>query len=385
MDIVKQPSTHIKTDGSYIHKYELIKGLLYCDNIIHVLHNENDAKIYINKLIYHKVPKTNEFKRLKYAIFLLRIVRIYHFDILYTRTPANVSGIVGYTSKKMFGIPLVFEINGIAFEEQRLIRNKSESGGKKSSVLAKFRKYKEIFMWKRADAIIAVTEGIKQFLVQHGVDERRIHVIENGANIELFKPLDHCVCHHELGLDANYKYVCFVGNLAPWQGLEYLVKAAPFVLSKIKAKFLIVGDGIMRGQLEAKVDELGVADDFIFTGIVPYEDVPKYINASDVCVAPFIKTRNEKIGLSPLKIYEYMACGKPVISSRISNLEFIEVQKSGILVEPENHSELAKAIIGMLEDNKSFRSGRDYILKCHSWKNVAHKVYEICKNVVLSK
>ena len=91
---------------------------------------------------------------------------------------------------------------------------------------------------------------------------------------------------------------------------------------------------------------------FIFTEAVPYEDVPKYINASDVCIAPFITARYMKIGLSPLKIYEYMACKNPIVPSRISNLGFIKQNNAGILVESENPKKLANAIIKLLKDTK---------------------------------
>ena len=68
----------------------------------------------------------------------------------------------------------------------------------------------------------------------------------------------------------------------------------------------------MKDKLIEITSELGVSDKFTFTGRVPYEQVPFYINAADVCVAPFIKERNSRIGLSALKTYEYLACGKPI-------------------------------------------------------------------------
>ena len=62
----------------------------------------------------------------------------------------------------------------------------------------------------------------------------------------------------------------------------------------------------MKAELINLAAKTGVSDKFIFTGAVPYEEVPKYINSSDVCVAPFVRARNERIGLSPLKNYEYV-------------------------------------------------------------------------------
>src|SRR5690606_2863783 len=144
------------------------------------------------------------------------------------------------------------------------------------------------------------------------------------------------ICRKELGLELETPYVCFVGNLAPWQGVEYLVKAAPSILSRFpECHFLIVGDGVMKDNLLKLCRELGVEDKFIFTGVVAYDRVPLYINASDICAAPFILARNAKIGLSPLKLYEYMACGKTVVASNISGVsDVLEASGGGILVPP---------------------------------------------------
>ncbi len=130
-------------------------------------------------------------------------------------------------------------------------------------------------------------------------------------------------------------------------------------------------------------ENLGVSDKFIFTGSVPYNMVPIYINASDICVAPFIRERNSKIGLSALKTYEYFACGKPLVASSIPGIkDLIELSGGGISVTPENPEELANAVIKLLPDENT-RSlmgdkGRKYVIENHSWDGVARKVLGVC-------
>ena len=86
-------------------------------------------------------------------------------------------------------------------------------------------------------------------------------MVSNGANTSLFKPLEQETCRKELGLDLEIPYICFVGNLAPWQGVEYLVKAAPSILSRFpECRFLIVGDGVMKDNLLKLCRELGVEE-----------------------------------------------------------------------------------------------------------------------------
>jgi len=284
---------------------------------------------------------------------------------------------------KIFRIPYVVEVNGLLIDEMKMI-DKPEP-----CIRIRIAELNEKINYKHAKKIVVVTQGIKNGIKRlYNIPDEKIVVIPNGANTDLFKPMDHKEARKELNFDRDANYICFVGNLAPWQGVEYLIRSAPLILKEHpKTKFLIVGDGQMKEELINLAEKIGVSDKFIFTGAVPYEEVPNYINASDVCVAPFIKERNMRIGLSPLKIYEYMSCGKPVVSSRIPNLEFIEQNHAGLLVEPENPKELAKAIIKLLKDEKLRRelgeNGRKYVTKNHSWEAVARKVAEVCKSVVV--
>ena len=200
--------------------------------------------------------------------------------------------------------------------------------------------------------------------------------------------MDQTTVKEELSLDHENKYVCFVGKLAPWQGVEYLVQAAPIVLKKIQeARFLIVGDGMMQNELVDMVKKLGLQDKFVFIGSVPFEDVPKYINASDVCVAPFSGIeRNVKYGFSAIKLYEYMACAIPFVTTSVCGItEDIVNNQTGLVVDVDNPEYLAESIIFLLIEkeirNKMGENGRKYVLEGHSWENTARKVVHICKNI----
>ena len=158
--------------------------------------------------------------------------------------------------------------------------------------------------------------------------------------------------HH--GISENDYIVAFIGNFAPHHGIEYLIKSAPLVLNVLpNTKFLIVGDGAIKKELINLSERIGVSDKIIFTGKVSYEIVPLYINMANVCLAPFIRVRNERMGLSPLKIYEYLACGKPVVASDIKGIgDLLRNSNAGIGVKPEDPVELANAIIKLLKNEK---------------------------------
>jgi glycosyltransferase involved in cell wall biosynthesis len=387
-------------DGSLIHRYELVSNMARLNNDIHIFTTDKAFLSNIDNIHHHYVSHGNFFYlTASYLINSSSLLRTETFDVLYTRNP-NFGFLSGIFCKSRFK-RMVYELNGIPEDERSLCRTKfkkkNPSQPKKISELsfskiyfsanAKFK----LFILKKtlgfSDKIIAVTPGIKANLEKiYNIPGGKIVVVSNGANTSLFKPLNQETCKKELGLDAEISYVSFVGNFAPWQGVEYLIKAAPLILPQFpKCRFLIVGDGIMKNELIKLAKELGVEDKFIFTGVVAYFRVPLYINASDACVAPFIFARNAKIGLSPLKLYEYMACGKAVVASDIDGVsDILKASEGGISVIPENPSALAEAILKLLENPdlsiKMGSKGLRYVTENCSWYSVAKRVDRICKS-----
>lgn len=309
------------------------------------------------------------------SVFTLILKNRARFDVIYRRHNLLNSE---YLLAKLFGIPSVKEVNGIVADEMRI----GKKGDRASLWLVD-----RIEKWNmpKAHGFIVVTSQLKEVLnAEYNVPEDRIDVILNGANIELFKPMDDVEAREQLGLRQSDSYVFFVGSLSREQGVEYLIQSAPQVLSQCPhARFIIVGDGAMKEELVNLAAEVGVGDKFMFIGTVHYEQVPLYINASNICAAPFIIKRNERIGISPLKLCEYMACEKPVVASAISGLEILESYNAGILVLPESPQDLANAIIRLLQDpelrKKMGENGRKYVVENRSWESVAQKVAEVCQ------
>lgn len=299
-------------------------------------------------------------------------------DIVYYRHGLFNAGL---WTAKLLRIPAVKEVNGI-------VANEKEVTNQAKGIILNIINHIEKRNMPKADKIIVVTSKLKQILIrEYNVSENKIEVLENGANVDLFRPMERNRVISKLRISEQFRYVCFVGNFATWQGLEYLIKSVPHVLKECPdARFLLVGDGDLKERLESMVKDIGVADKVIFTGMVPYQNVPCYINASDVCVAPFISQRNERIGLSPLKLCEYLSCEKPVIASRISGLEILEKHQMGLLVPPEDEVALAQAIVRMLKDyslrEEMGKNGRQYVVKHRSWENVARKTLQVFEELI---
>ncbi len=384
-------------DGSLIHRYELVSNLARLNNDIHIFTTGPTSFLNIANVHGHYVPPGNFLSlTVNYFISSIHLLGSETFEVIYTRNP-NFGFLAGLFCKSRCK-KIVYELNGIPEDEKNLFREKYEGSNVSQSRENRFSnryfsaqaRFK-LFILKKAlrfsDKIIAVTPGIKTNLEKvYNIPEEKIVVVSNGANTSLFKPLEQETCRKMLGLNLEIPYICFVGNLAPWQGVEYLVKAAPYILSKFpECRFLIVGDGVMKDNLFKLSRELGVEDRFIFTGVIAYDRVPLYINASDTCTAPFIFARNAKIGLSPLKLYEYMACGKPVVASNISGVsDVLEASGGGIIVLPENPEALAEGILKLLENpglrTKLGSKGLSYVTEHYSWCSVAKKVNNVCKS-----
>ena len=137
------------------------------------------------------------------------------------------------------------------------------------------------------------------------------------------------------------------------------------------------------------VDSLGVSQAFHFTGKIPHIEVPNYVSSADVCVAPFVRARNVNT-LSPLKLYEYMSCGKAIVASDISAVrESLGKYDCGIVVQPGDPRELAHAIIRILEDsNLALRIGkeaRQIALQFFSWRTTAEKISRVCEATVAAR
>ena len=279
---------------------------------------------------------------------------------------------------KITGIPYVLEVNGSFIEEIKLYK-------KYPSIYIYISKIIDKLNYTSANKIVVVTSLLKDELIEkYGIDSKKIVVIENGANINHFKPIDKNQALLELNYNIDNKYVCFIGNLAPWQGLEYLIHAASGILKTCPdARFLIIGDGPMKNEWMQFTQELEVSENFIFTGSIPYEQIPLYINASDVCV---VTKRQLKSGYSPLKLYEYMACSKPVIATRTDGFEILEECNAGILINPINTHELVDAVVKLLQNEnlrkKMGTNGRKYVVENHSWASVAKKVAHACEDII---
>jgi glycosyltransferase involved in cell wall biosynthesis len=370
--------------GSVVHIKEMIAALRKLGHRVTLI-GPALTKIENADCFYNTYPHVIGLKRKSYFIssvllFLYLLKALPRSEVIYAREFYAVLAVL--LPHFLFKKKLVFEINGLASEEQKL-KGHSFINGIYSFLL----KMAEMFAAKCSNVVVSVTSQISVHLIGHfHCRPDRIKVVQNGVNISVFYPIKDIALLKEwrkkLGIEEDEVLVVFVGNIAPWQGVDILIESAFRLLAENeKLKFLIVGDGLLKRTLVKKAEDSKWGNKIIFLGMRPYEEIPFLINIADICVAPFINERNRKTGVSPLKIFEYMACGKPVVSSRIEGLEFMEKEYAGQLAEPDDVVSLAKALQDLLTNThmriEMGRRGFEIAREKFSWDSRAVEIGKI--------
>lgn len=176
-----------------------------------------------------------------------------------------------------------------------------------------------------------------------GVDDpEKIIWIDNAVNTGRFQPVPAAQARLARGLERFNPIAGYVGT-RPWErGASQLIEAAPRLLRSFPDLGIVVlGDGSGVDSLKHRAAELGVAEHCIFTGYVPFEQVPSYINSLDVGVS--INLRADRSAASELKVRQYLACGRPVVLSPGSN-DFVVEHGLGSLVQPTDQDGIAAAL-----------------------------------------
>jgi len=263
------------------------------------------------------------------------------------------------------------EMNGILDDELRSLGVRAPMAGK--AARASFR----ALMLHAASHVVAVSDGIREDLIRrYGLASVKVSTIPNGANVDLFQPRNQRSERARLGLQTDAKYISFVGNLVPWQGVEILIRACALLRDWFpELRVLIVGDGPEAGRIRSLAEDLNFLDRLVVVGSVPYADVPSFINASDVCAAPFMAARKA----SPIKVYEALACARPVVASDVDGIgELLRSWSAGLAVEPESPPMLAEAIEWILSHPDEAAAmgarGRERVVNDRSWKATASAV-----------
>lgn len=297
--------------------------------------------------------------------FLLGLLQalIIRPDVVYYRWMASPHALI---LAKLLRVPCICEVNGEPvphwLSKQRIF-------------VGRFKHLLTRLALKRCDRIVVLTEGLQTLLQErYGVPLERIAVIPSGTDVRRFVARDAVASRLELALSPNRPYVGFVGSFYRYQGLACLLDAMMLVRRvRPSAELLLVGDGETIEELKQQAKEMGLDGAVTWVGRVAYWEVPTWIGAMSVCVAPFRGDRGET---SPVKLFDYLACHRPVVAGAIPSVISTFTPDSGVqLVQPDDPRPLADAILALLNDPdrcaRLGRQGRRFVEERFSWTVIA--------------
>lgn len=358
--------------GASIHVQEMLRAFLTKGAEITIFSPKIDddppadlAAVKCHRL--PEVPKGNAAQRANHLMELNNSVRnVFEiadkmaapFDLIYERHALFAHAAMCYA--RSAEIPSVLEVNAPLIDEQMRHRSLDRVD---DAILS------TIHAFESANHIVAVSPEVADYVKLHGASESQVQVIPNAVNPLRFQTVAQ--------FDGPFR-IGFLGTLKPWHDLPLIAEAFAIVRQSIpNAELLIVGDGPERSSLEAQLKKLGILDATQFTGAVPADEVPTWLNKMHVGLATY--RGSDSFYFSPLKLYEYMAAGLPVVISRVGNLQDAIVEGTiGISVPPDDVQALADALIGLATaPNRAKTMGgaaRDHVLATHTWDNVAERV-----------
>ena len=241
----------------------------------------------------------------------------------------------------------------------------------------------ELFLYRNSDKVIAVTDAFKSNLIRRGITEKKIEVVTNGSNMELFAPREKDqVLLRSLGIDDKF-IVGYIGTHGLAHSLDFIMRA----ISKIddpEIHFLFIGDGAMKKTIQKLAEDLKLTN-ITFLKPVTKDQVPHYLSCVDLSLAPLKKEENFKTVI-PSKIFEASAMQKPTLLGVEGQAQkIIEEHHAGLCFEPENEKDFLEKLIRLKNDKtlyKQCQKGCSELADEYDRKKLADKMLNILQSIV---
>lgn len=291
-------------------------------------------------------------------------------DIVIIRHDAFVLGPVWAAVRE--GVPYVLEVNGV------LVKHSPDR------VTRWFEKY----AFTHAGGIFAVTDSLARLLVDGGASRDKVRVITNGVRLDRFERSKADGVPKPLREKLNNRIVIgYVGTFAAYHDTKVLVDGFALARKEVeRLRMVLVGEGRFDGEMKNYVAEKNLQDDIYFTGRVGYDSIPDYLHAFDIAANPVKKIYEEDFHGAPIKMFEYMATGLPVVSTDMPNLKRL-LGESVIFVPPDQPEQWGRVFADLAKNESSRRQkGRDahnYLVENDfTWNGNAKRVQDFCSDVL---
>lgn len=326
----------------------------------------NDSNVTVIRPRILKIPVLDYFSMIfTYNNEIKNQIKEFKPDIIVSQS--ILSNYLAVRLSKKYNIPIVYQMNDvnstlIPFEPLQPIGRIMESK-----------------ILKNVDETVVINELLKEYAINNGANSENIHVIRAGIDLDRYNPnIDGEKIRKQYGIKPEDKVIFFMGWLYHFSGLKEVSTELAKRKEEFKdVKFLIVGDGDAFNDLEAIIKKYQVQDMIILTGKQPFDKIPEFISAADVCILPAYLNEIMK-NIVPIKLYEYMAMGKPVITTKLPGVMKEFGSDNGIIYvdKPEDVIEAFK--LNLTENGKKARA----FIEGNDWNKITDEFEELLNKTV---
>ncbi|MEM0325394.1 MAG: glycosyltransferase family 4 protein [Candidatus Aenigmatarchaeota archaeon] len=343
--------------------------------------------------VWVKVPyykHAHDKKRvIKWFIFNLRLLflpnlKIDKPDIVLVSSPEPFQILPGYYLSKKFNAKLIFEVRDLWPLTLIELGNYS-----KNHPVIKIMQWVENFAYKKANAVITVLPNAMEYMIEHGLEYSKFYYVPNGISLDEVINQEPISQEIRSLIPTNKFVVGYTGTIGHANALQYLIQTAN-ILKDYNIHFVIVGDGKEKEKLIQMVKDLNLKN-VTFIEPIPKRQVQSMLKLFDVCYVGLLDSPLFKYGVSPNKIFDYMASEKPIIFAVNSINNPVNEAGCGITVdEPNNPDAIARAILYMYELSEEERrklgnKGKLYLLHNHTYESLAKRLINVFEKISIQK
>ncbi len=272
--------------------------------------------------------------------------------------PSHLATFFAYLIARVMKVPLIVKVHDL------LVDAADPSFLRRGYKKAMFRFY--LAFLKRGDVfLVPSVEWVRLLAKVYGINKKRIVLFRNGADAAKFNTAIRCSSLRSALDLKDTKVVLYSGQISRIRGLDYLVRAMVDVVKEVPAvRLLIIGDGEEKPRLTTLVQQLNLGNHVLFLGSISHDSMPEYICLADVAIGP-LEALPITVGTLPIKVIEYMACGKPVVACHDgASKELVVDGYNGNLIDSRDVDELSSALIKLLK-NAEFAKNLGVNARCH--------------------
>jgi glycosyltransferase involved in cell wall biosynthesis len=282
------------------------------------------------------------------------------------------------------GIKMIYEVRGF-IEETWLSR---AGAGADSSEYYQIWRAAETRTMKAADAVVTLSDGMRDEIINRGVPGDRVFVIPNGVDVTRFTPRQRDTSlAKKLGISEDTPVIGYIGSFVSYEGLSDLVRACSFLRDQgVLFKLLLVGSGADSAQVDSVVSELRLEQNVVRTGRVHHQETPSYHSLIDIFAVPRTGDRVCQL-VTPLKPYEAMAMGRCVVASNVAAIrQVVRNGETGRLADPNNPNDLARVLRELIEDPEQRlalgENARKWVQSERNWVAIGGLYSSVIRHVV---